>query len=552
MAFRATLVSFGEDAVATPFLGHQFTEIAIRQPDGADASNPSAISISSRDRIIEATTGRDVAVVRRKLTDLSLSIDFVDAATKARIERLYHDGREIYFCPNVGPSTRWSFPLQRGLADFAGRKTLSNTRSGPAYFWDETERVFRSWAATVSAIDFNGRWTRYLRGQEGHQNKAAYPHPTSTNHGWSATTGSVAFTYTEDILSPVLQQRTVTNQKGVVLCYAAGGVDVDIKHDSAATLSTTNAVVASVCAAWQGMASFLLSPTTGGAIAHVRHIQGDGKFQLVKLGGANTAAKNQFRISITFWNTATKKQAMIIGPTFIGNSLSPSSAPPIEDWNTGIVVTDYITSTDSNEHALTDFTFSAFIRWTSYEAGIILMGSGAPFQFSKTAYDALFLTYTGAASPMIWSNVQTTIGAAGGWAVGDWVHLVLRGSDAGGLEIFINGIPHASNGTKEWEPTDYGNQMRLAWFTPSGGVSHARMDAVAWTDAEILDHFHTYFDDRGRGVVEPVFGKVFQISELEFNPRGSSSPMQYIGAMTLSELGPNDDFAGMIRQEGDV
>jgi hypothetical protein len=553
MAFRATLVAFGENAAAAPFLGHQFTEIAISEPSGADASNPSAVGIQARDRIIEATDGQDTAVTMRKMTDVEFAIDYVTAATKARLERLFHDGRPVYFCPNVGPSTRWSFPLQRGLADFAGRKTLTNARNAAAYFWDAAEKVFRSWAAYDSAIDFNGKWTRYLRTAEGYANKASYPHPTSTGHGWSITTGTGALTYSEDVDSPVLQQRTVANQRGVVLGYFNAGAAATVVIDSTATLSTTNAVVASLCLAWQGLITVLLAPTGGGTAAYAGQFYGDGTFQLLKFGGVNAAASNQYRISIIFGETGAKKQSAIFGPTMIAN-YKATSGPDLEDWNNGTVDSDDITQSDTVKNAITDFTFSCFFKWPTVRAGIVVIGNDI-VSVQKSSTDTINLISGGAASPMSWTNVRATLGAVDGWTTGDWIHLVVRGSATGGLCLFINGRAHALNGTEPWEPSDTDYRVRLGSaygdFLCDSGLSHARLDAVAWSQQEITDHYHTYFEDRGRGIVEPAFGKVYAIDELRLSPRGSS-PVQWVGALRLRELGADARFAPMLRQEGDV
>lgn len=553
MAFRAALVAFGEDAATAPFLGHQFTEIPIKQPDGADASNPAGVGITSRDIVIEGTDGQDTAVNMRKMTEVAFGIDFITAAQKAQIERLYHDGREVYICPNVGPSTRWSFPLQRGLDDFAGRKLLSNTRSETAYFWDSAEKVFRSWAAGNAAVDFNGHWTRYLRTQEGYANKASYPHPTSTGHGWSALAGSVTFAYSESILSPVLQQRTVANQKGVVLVYAAASPAATIAFDSTATLSTTNAVIGSLCIAWQGLITILFAPTGGGAAAYSGQFQGDGTFQLLKFGGLNAAASSQYRITIFLGETGTKKQAMIIGPTMIAN-YKAASTPDLEDWNKGTTASDLIQQVDTVANALTDFTFSCFFKWPAVRAGIVVIGNNI-LSVQKGSGDTINVISGGAASPMAWNNVQATLGTAGGWAIGDWVHLVIRGSDPDGLALFVNGRAHASNGSEPWEPsdTDYRVKLGSAYgdFLAGSGISHARLDAVAWSDQDIVDHYHTYFEDRGRGIVEPVFGKKFVIDSLTLSPRGSG-PVQWVGDLRVRELGADERFAPLIRQEGDV
>ena len=480
MAFRAALVAFAEDAASAPFLGHALTEIVLQQPNGEDASNPAAVRVINRNKLMEAVTGRDVDVSRRKLTELAFNIDFVDAAKKAQLERLYHDDREIYFCPNVGPHTRWSFPLQRGLADFTGRKTLANARTGTAYFWDADEKVFRSWGATAPCIDFNGHWNRYLRTQEGYANKATHPHPTSAGHGWSVTAGTVSFTYTESIPSPVLQQRTIANQRGVVLAYASVGAG-QIYCDSAATLSTVNAVIGSLCMAWHGLITIALGPSGGGAAAFAGQYQGDGTFQLLKFGGLNAAASNQYRITIFPGEVGTKKQAFILGPVMIAN-YKAASTPDLEDWNSGTTSSDLIQQTDTMLNGITEFTFSCFFRWPAVRAGIVVIGNNV-LSVQKGSGDVINVISAGWLSPMSWNNVQATLGASGGWTVGDWVHLVVRGSDAGNLGLFINGMAHASNNTEAWEPsdTDYRVKLGSAYgdFLAGSGISHARLDAVA-------------------------------------------------------------------------
>lgn len=552
MSFRAALVAFPENAAAAPFLGHQFTEVVLREPGTTtDASNPAVVGVTARDKIIEATDGRDVAVNLRKLSQIVLAIDYVSSETKAALERLYHDGRELYFCPNVGPSTRWSFPLQRSLKDFAGRKTLACARAATAYYWDDVEKVFRSWAANNAAFDFNGAWTRYLRAQEGMVNCSPYPHPAATGHGWTVFTGTATLAYTEDIPSPVLQQRTVANQRGVLKVNPTAVGAVVLRHTSNATLSTTNSATAALCIAWHGNIVVSLQTVGGAVIANSGTITGDGTFRLIKLGAANSPAVNQYVVQVIMTTSGTKLQAALIGPILIASDMVAAALPDIEDWNAGSAASDAITASDSMDHCVMDMTFSCFLRWSQFEAGILSLGAGLAFQLYKTAYDAIIVASPGAASPMTFSNVQAQLGVADGWGVGDWIHFVLRCSHAGGIALFINGRAHPQNGTEPWEPADFDSAMRIGWYLPSGGMSHARLDAAAWSDQDIVDHYHTYFE-RGRGVVEPMFGKVVSIDEISLTPRVGSGLLQWVGQVVVGELGPDPDLAPLIRQEGDV
>lgn len=553
MSMRPTLVAFPEDNAAAPFLGFGLTEVVLQRPNGEDASGLASLAVDPRDKIIEATTGRDVAVDRRKLTQAALDIDFLDTATKAQLERVYHDGRPLYFCPNVGPATRWSFPLQRSLKDFAGRITLANARTGNAYFWDETERVFRSWSVGEPCLDFNGAWTRYLRTQYGYANKANYPHPTSTNHGWTFLTGTGTFVYTEDFPSPVLRQRTIANQRGVVQVFVNSGSGAIITVTSAATLSTTYAIEASICIAWKGAINVFLNSAGGTAIASELGIVGDGQFRLIKLGGLNTSAEAQAKLLVQFNDSASVKQSAFIGPIMFASYVA-ASTPDLEDWNDGTAAGDVITASVAKYHGLNEFTFSCFFRWPPLRSGIVSLGADK-LAIRKGSTDTIDVFSQGAASPMQFTNVRTVMGAADGWTTGDWIHLVVRGSSAGGICLFVNGRAHTLNGTEPWEPADHGTALKIGSaygdFLAGSGISHVRMDGVAWSDREVVDHYDTYFG-RGRPVVEPLFGKVVQVTELELSPRYGSGLVQWVGRAMIQELGPDDQLAGMIRQEGDI
>ena len=548
MAFKGTLVAFEEEAAAYPYLGFPFKEIVLHQPNGEDASNPDSISIESRDRVTEGITGSDVAVVRRKLTELILPIDYVDSDTKAEIERLVHDGRPVYFCPNVGPDTLWSFPFQRGLKDFAGKRTLACTRTGDHFVWDATDRVFRVFDDDEPAISFHGHWSRFLRVQSGIDNHLAFPHPNSTLTGWSVSSGTATITYTESIKAPVLSRRAVTNGKGVAFVDVPASGSTVIKNTSAATLSTTLPVVGTVCLAWKGDIYVSLTNPAGTTIYEITGpLTGDGKFQLIKLAGANSDATNQAEIRITFADSALEKQTAFIGPALVGNSVATIA---VDDWHDGTSNPDVISESDTVETLVTDMTVSMFWKLSDYRSAMVQIGSTNFVKITAgSTADSIQVWTMGATSPVTFTLITTTFGVA----IGDWVHLAFVFDDAG-IKLYVNGVAHVLNDTEKWEPITMDKSIDVGLITnlflTDSGISHLRCDGVAWTAQEVLDHYHTYFADQGRGIVEPMFGKICRIEEMIWEPRLGSSEIQWVGSLIVKELGPDADLAPLIRQEG--
>lgn len=556
MTFRPTIVAMPEYGSSSPYIGFPLTEIPLQEPGGADASNPhrGRISVEFRDKIIESTSGSDVSVPRRKLAVIELpEIDFVTAARKAEIERLIQDARPIWFCPNVGPFTRWSFPLQRSVADFLGRKAVANTRTGVAYHWDDTDRLMRSWAANNSCFLFRGAWSRFLRTTETMTNRATKPHPDSSSHGWATIVGSPVLTYTESVLTPVLARRGIANGKGVVSVYCpVGGSASTIAHASTGTVSGSSPVGATVVIAHQGTATFMLMNNAGTVLQTAKIVEGDGTFQIVRLTAANATAETSVALRISFDESTTMKQAALIGPIYLGNC---SNINRIVDWNDSTVGNEYIAEADTVGHLVTDFCLSWFqLRDAGASQGVVAIGNTNKIEVETTSTPSLQVDHPGSGSPYSFSNPWLL----GGVAAGEWAHFVLQGSADGGLELFVNGNPHANNGVANWEPADLGYELYIGRKRSvgralhQGGISHLRLDTKVWTDQEIIDHRDTYFADIGRGIVEPVFGRVFRIENVEWAPRFGSDAMQWIGALTLVELGPDEDLAGMIRQEGDV
>lgn len=552
MAFRASLVAFEENAGAFPYLGLPFTEVVIQQPDGADASNPGAIVLESRDSVLEATDGSDGLVVRRKITGVELDVDFVDFATKEALERLKHDGRSIYLCPNVGQQTRWSFPLQRSLLDFLGRKTVACTRASAAYVWDAADQVMRSWDDDEPALSFHGRWLRYLRTGESAANRATKPHPDSTSHGWTNFIGTAAMAYSESVLTPVLARRGITNGKGVLSVYCDGTLTAGIRHSNGTALSAGSPIGATLLICAQGAITVQLRDSAGGAIRDTVSFQGTGKWRLITLSHLNSGGATTAVVEVYFLSANGQKQAALVGPIFIGNC---NNLERLNDWHDGTMAADSIAEADTVDHLLTNFTLSWMqMRVDAADQGVCAIGSTNVLEVQWTASDGIQVNSPGATSPVTFTAVSSMSGAL----VGDWTHFVLRGSQADGLELFVNGAAHSNNGAEMWEPADFGHELYIgrirsvARALQRGGISHLRLDARAWSDKEVVDHYHTFFSDRGRGIVEPLFGKELHIESLEFEPRTGDGEIQWLARIDLRELGPTDGLAGMIRQEGDV
>lgn len=551
MPFKPTIVAMPEDPTESPFLGFPLTEIVLEEPGGNGAAIPSIPKVDSRDKLTEATDGSDVLVRSKKLRDMAFDIDYISTAKKEQLERLIEDGRTVYLCPNVGPDTEWSFPLMRSLSDFMGRKTMANTRAEANYFWDETDKVMRSWENNETAFMLNGRWQRFLRTTYASTNRAAYPHPNSTSTGWTVFSGSPTISYTEEILTRCLSYRQVTGNKGVTVVQAPNGVACTIKH-AATGLDTTNDVVATIVCKWYGqIVVYLKGPTSIYEITS--SITGDGTWQTIHLGGANADSASTADVYISLVDAAGKRQVMLIDTVYIGNDNRAYAHPKIPDWHDGTSVQDAIANTDSNDLIPTDLTISFMAKYAEdMRNGYFYCGS------SLSAYinygPTLVFTHPGALSPQLFSNLDTNFSLS----PGDWFHCVIRCSHAGGIELFINATAHPSNSTSaEWEPMNFGSTLNIGTVgtgasLDQGGMCHLRCDTVAWTDQQIQDHYDTYFHEKGMGVIEPVFGKPMYIESMQLDPILASGEVHWVGQIILRGLSAGDDYASIQRQEGDV
>ncbi len=558
MAFKGTLVARHEIPSAAPYLGHPLTVIDLLQPNGESSVTPTMPAPESRDRIIEGVTGDDVAVVRRKLVEIDLAIDYISSETKGRIERLYHDGRPLLFCPNFDQETRWSIPFQRSENDFLERATVAVTRSSNAHVWDATDQLMRTWTGTDLPLSFNGHWTRYAGIYDIMINVASDPHPTNASHGWVNVTGSSIFTYTESMLTPVVLQQGVTDEKGVLMVESPSGVAALIRHIGTG-LTTSLPVGATVLVKAYGQVTVELTESTGAAaiVYDTVSYTGDGTWRLVRLASDNPDSASAMDIHITAEESATADQVIILSSVFIGTTFDEGS---FGDWSDGTNGATSVTLSGA-DHMLPAMSFSCLLRrHAGVRQHLLNLNGTDDLSIGWTDLDAIEIYDVGSSVIESFANV----GADNGISDGDWVHLVIQASHADGWELFTNTVAHADNGNSGWDAERYGAGATLGGASASGsfppvgaklgagGMSHARLDGRAWTAAEITDHYNTFFSDRGRGIVEPMFGKTVIIDEFSMIPRGVDNPMQWVGNLVLRELGPDTDFAPLIRQEGDV
>jgi hypothetical protein len=135
---------------------------------------------------------------------------------------------------------------------------------------------------------------------------------------------------------------------------------------------------------------------------------------------------------------------------------------------------------------------------------------------------------------------------------GDWVHCAITGGQHG-LRLYINGVIHPTGMNANWVAKTRGAQLKIgragSYGLMDSGLSHFRIDRRAWTAEEVVDHYDTYFADPGRGAVEPTFGKEMVIDEMEWELRPGGGNNQWLGKVILRELGVEEDFAPMQRQE---
>lgn len=547
MPFRPTLVALREDADGYPYLGFHVTEIALMEPGNKNenAGVPQSVGVESRDKISEGVTGEDTKIDRRKLAFMEMLIDFVHDDVKAEIERMQVDGRTVYFCPNMGPDTVWSFPLVNSLSDFTGNKVLVNDRSFAAYWWDESDRVIRSVSTNETIFPFRGAWNRYLLTQSGMANEAEFPVPDSLM--FSIASGAlVSSGVSSDFPTPILENRGTSDDKVYFASKAAGGT-VSLATDSNTGMGTTNDICAAITCAWSGLASFLLYDiAVSSLVDSVTGVQGDGKMQIIRLAGANPGA-SQYRLVVTLQDYAIA-QTLMVGSVFFGESdhVSGSADAKCLDWAKPTTSdSDDVKDDGSSTPAprIGDATISFFFKWTGTVAGILQIGDSPYLRVWKISNDTIAV-YDSAGLSKSFASISL--------ADGEWGHFALVLSDT--ISLYVNGDLHPSSGSA-FGPLDYGDELYVG--CESGGVhhldgsglSHMRMDRGAWTEEDVQNHYDTYFNSAGRGVVEPLFGRKLLIEDLVWKGTFASGGTQWRASAILQELGPAEGLVAMNRQE---
>jgi len=557
MAFKPTLFAPEEAGSSYPYLGHPTTEIVLEQPNGEGAVDPSLPDPDDRSRIAENAIGGDVYVNRAKRVEIEFTIDYIDAEKKAEIERLYHDGRDVYVCPNRNQNTRVCLPLMRNIEDTTGRRVMSLSQAGTPSHWDEADQVMRTWGTGEGMFPFHGIWSRYWTSGLGSDNKSPQPAPDSGAHGMTVNTGVVTFTYTEDVLTPILARRGITNGKGILHVQAdtTGGI-CEFRHQSASTISTTSNVTGSILIQFTGFIEFDLRNHGGSVTYDSTIVEGNGRWMLIKLGGANTNATNNTEIGVKFLTSATRRASCLVAGVYLGNdSGSLSGEVRGDDWSQGGIDPGFIIDNDAARNWCTEFTISFAAKYTVGRCGFFELGSGPSIYSRKSGANDLILGLSnavGGSSTFTLPNMSSYVTPA--MSEGDWyvVHFTVGES----TKFYINGQPTALN-SGAFESYDPGNQLRLgnvfgASYLPSSGMSHFRMDAVAWSAQEVEDHYDTFFAGAGRGIIEPAFGRLGRISEIDFDgARMGSGDEQFVGSLVWTELEVEDD-APMQEQEGDV
>ena len=559
MPFKPTFVSPGEDPGAAPWLGFPRTEIVMEQPNGEGAATPTGIEYEDRARTSENVIGGDVRFNRRKVVSVSFDIDFIDAAKKAELERLYFDNRDVYLCPNYGVDTRLSIPFQRSENCITGRPG-SYTRTGREYIWDEEDQIMRAWDANDIPLGFHGHWSRYFKTTNGWDNRLAVPHPALAGVGWTVAAGTCTLAYNGEYLSPVMRQRTVTNAEGIMTVDASGGGGtVQIEHATGATLNTTNNVTGNVLIRCQGLITIDLMDVGTATIYDSTTFIGNGRWELIKLDGANSNATNDAKLRITFLGTtSTRSQTAFIASSYISNDQgSLGGEVPVPDWaDAGGLAVGTMTNGDTIDFFNAHWTISFFTKFDEARTGYFTIGSGgASISMRKSGTQQFEIYYPDGAGGTIGAQVNN-IDTLFGLSDGDWFHVAAI-NNGNHIRVYINGV------TIGLTITNPESELIDDWFRignvfggnymENSGISHWRVDNAAWTTDQLQDHYDTYFESAGRGVIEPAFGRLGYISELNFDgARVGSGQDQWVGSVTWTELETDADFAPIQKQEGDV
>ena len=558
MAFRPTLVAPKRNAAAAPFLGFEVTEIALVQPNNENAGIPSLPSPDDRSDIIEGVTGADVKFSKNKKRSIEFDIDYLNESTWQEIQRLYHDDREVYICPNYNAKTMTSLPLQGDLTDVTGNKTWVCARAGTIWKWDAEDEVMRSWASNDAAFPFHGHWLRYWSGDLLQDNHVGTNHPSSTGTGWSIVAGAGSNFYSNVIETPVLSRRGSSTTSGVAVLAGTTGTIARITTNS--TLDSTRSVGVSLLIQSEALVFVKLLTTTGTTLDTYLH-EGGRKWNLVRLSYNNAAALSVFRVEISF--LTSDRSLCYVASCTVDNAQAgtptPQSAP--DYYNSTSAVSEVVQTSSGPELYAPALTFSFFMKYTEEDTGIFdeyLTAPGIAIRKRDVSGGDKFEVWapqSGAATQIV--NIPN-FGSTFGLSEGDWCHVVVRLRPGAEVSVWVNGKSFGAAGIQGFS-ADLGATWRLgnvfgASGTRRSGISHFRIDRYLWTDQEVIDHYDTYFAAPGKAMIQPVFGRLGHIVDMSIDGArsgGNNNEWQFTGSIEWEEL-TVEPWAGIRRQEGDV
>jgi hypothetical protein len=573
MALNIELVALEEFPVNSTKRGYARRVISLLEKEEAIrgfAGNLGQPNSNDLDYVQRDTLGSLSRVQRIHARGIKLALDKITTLQKRDIELLRESRRPVYFCPNIGRHTTHSFPFTRS------EKSLINaaptvTRGGNAYVWDEREQVMQKFSANKAAMGFNGHYSRYLRTTFAQANFANRPHPTSAGVGWTLSAGSGSAAYSSAIASPVLAQSNIGGQEGVAVLEAQTSATKTVFDMSATGLSTTLMLVGSVVIRGYGQVIIYLYSSATPVAASVVTL--NGNWQLVKLYGQNLAASTNASIKIEFQDVDTGANqyqcAAQVGPVLITNGNESTAATMTEygaDWvDTSAVGAETLMTTD-DEVLGAENTVSFITRWSLAQLGFFYLQGTNTWKASKTPTlgspaDALRMQW-GDGIYRTFSTISASVPGMSALAVGDWIHVafvqsrnVSTGISSGTL--YVNGQPHATPitnvgtaGVGGGTNLIIGRAQGVGQALNDSGLSMFRIDNVAWSPQEVLNHYHTYFSNVGRGVVEPMFGREFSIEHLALEPDGFDNDGQrWSGDLELEQSGINLKVATQQVQE---
>jgi len=572
----------------------RYDEVELVAPDGEPAAMLAPPQWISQDVVYQYITGGMGRSPRRARHQITLAVDYLDDATRGKLERWQRDRALVWFNPGFGRFSEVAYRALPGagtdfqdgsttFTDLTGRYNLSTQGDNAEnYVWDHELQLMRGLWTTANSrrvVPTPAGAAQVFERAKTNIHYPAYPHTSAAGHGatdtgWQKsgansadiTFGSVssgAFAFGHDDCEDSLKVETTHAASRTRSLYADGQWDSgDGEYISNPMASGAGTVAMSVWlkGRFSDAANLSLYQENGDSDSIALDAYDFSEWRKVSLHVYSadwSTGLCRIRMNLSTAGTADS-DSFYIGPmivTFAENASHPEWSESTLDG------TDYDTTTTADHVSAASFTFP---QAGSAIAAFYIPETVQPFEMAPTsAFYPINHSETAGrlgiyadSSGDIGAYWLRTSGASLSGAVtpiaGQVNTICAVWDSAWDYRLYFNGeiVDTATTSERQTEIADSSGTLYFA--SSSSGPAwflSARIDHRTWTAAQVEQMHYSLADPVAALVSAQARGRKYAIQALPSTPRNAPGGTQWTGNLVLEEYEYDANLADLTTEE---